>query len=107
MTEDYLKGLIEEVLYVWADPIDIDELSKIYVATTTKGENEAGEEEEKTEEKKITITLNDTNLGSTIITNILYNNSLTICLGVSTDAEEFAVQTESANNIVKILMNSF
>ena len=29
MTEDYLKGLIEEVLYVWADPIDIDELSKI------------------------------------------------------------------------------
>lgn len=81
----------------------LDELSKIYVATTTKVENEAGEEEEKTEEKKITITLNDTNLGSTIITNILYNNSLTICLGVSTDAEEFAVQTESANNIVKIL----
>lgn len=29
MTEDYLKGLIEEVLYVWAEPISIDELSKI------------------------------------------------------------------------------
>lgn len=29
MTENYLKGLIEEVLYVWADPINIDELSKI------------------------------------------------------------------------------
>ena len=29
MTEKYLKGLIEEVLYVWAEPISIDELSKI------------------------------------------------------------------------------
>lgn len=29
MTENYLKGLIEEVLYVWAEPIRIDELSKI------------------------------------------------------------------------------
>ncbi len=29
MTDSYLKGLIEEVLYVWADPINIDELSKI------------------------------------------------------------------------------
>lgn len=29
MTEEYLKGLIEEVLYIWAEPISIDELSKI------------------------------------------------------------------------------
>ena len=29
MTEDYLKGLIEEVLYIWAEPISIDEISKI------------------------------------------------------------------------------
>lgn len=29
MTDIYLKGLIEEVLYVWAEPISIDELSKI------------------------------------------------------------------------------
>lgn len=29
MTDIYLKGLIEEVLYVWAEPINIDELSKI------------------------------------------------------------------------------
>ena len=29
MTEDYLKGLVEEVFYVWAEPISIDELSKI------------------------------------------------------------------------------
>lgn len=26
---DYLKGLIEEILYIWADPIDINELAKI------------------------------------------------------------------------------
>ena len=29
MIDTYLKGLIEEVLYVWAEPISIDELSKI------------------------------------------------------------------------------
>lgn len=29
MTDIYLKGLIEEVLYVWAEPISIDEISKI------------------------------------------------------------------------------
>ena len=29
MTEEYLKGLVEEVLYVWAEPISIEELSKI------------------------------------------------------------------------------
>ena len=29
MTDNYLKGLIEEVLYVWAEPINIEELSKI------------------------------------------------------------------------------
>lgn len=29
MTENYLRGLIEEILYVWAEPISIDELSKI------------------------------------------------------------------------------
>ena len=29
MENDYLKGLIEEVLYVWGQPIDIDDISKI------------------------------------------------------------------------------
>ena len=29
MTDIYLKGLIEEVLYVWAEPISIGEISKI------------------------------------------------------------------------------
>lgn len=29
MTDSYLKGLIEEVLYVWAEPINIDEINKI------------------------------------------------------------------------------
>ena len=29
MDKDYLKGLIEEILYIWAEPIDIDDLSSI------------------------------------------------------------------------------
>ena len=74
----------------------LEELSKIYVSTTTEVENENGEKEEKVEEKKITMTLNDTNLGSTIIANILYNNSITLNLGSATDADKFTTQTEKA-----------
>lgn len=29
MTDKYLKGLIEEILYIWAEPIEISEISKI------------------------------------------------------------------------------
>ena len=29
MDKDYLKGLIEEILYIWAEPIDINDLSQI------------------------------------------------------------------------------
>ncbi len=29
MDDQYLKGLIEEVLYIWGEPIDIDDLTKI------------------------------------------------------------------------------
>lgn len=29
MNNNYLKGIIEEILYIWGDPVDIDDLSKI------------------------------------------------------------------------------
>ena len=29
MDLSYLKGIIEEILYIWAEPIDVDELAKI------------------------------------------------------------------------------
>lgn len=29
MDKDYLKGLIEEILYIWAEPIDVNDLSQI------------------------------------------------------------------------------
>ena len=29
MNDTYLKGIIEEILYIWGEPIDINELSKI------------------------------------------------------------------------------
>lgn len=29
MDINYLKGIIEEILYIWADPIDLEDLSKI------------------------------------------------------------------------------
>ena len=31
MDNAYLKGIIEEIFYVWGEPIDIDDLSKIIV----------------------------------------------------------------------------
>lgn len=29
MEKEHLKGIIEEILYIWAEPIDLDDLSKI------------------------------------------------------------------------------
>lgn len=29
MDKEHLKGIIEEILYIWAEPIDLDDLSKI------------------------------------------------------------------------------
>lgn len=29
MTDQYLMGLIEEIFYIWAEPLDLDDLSKI------------------------------------------------------------------------------
>ena len=29
MNSDYLKGIIEEILYIWGEPIDINDLGKI------------------------------------------------------------------------------
>lgn len=81
----------------------LDELSKIYIAKTVEKENEDGEKEQTTEEKKISINLNGMSLGSTVITNILYNNTITLTLGASTDQEEFSKQSENATNIAKIL----
>lgn len=33
MNDTYLKGIIEEILYIWGEPIDINELSKIIFDT--------------------------------------------------------------------------
>lgn len=37
MDNTYLKGLIEEILYIWGEPIDIDDLSKI-ISDTNKNQ---------------------------------------------------------------------
>ena len=66
----------------------LDELSKVYIATTEEVENEDGEKEETTTEKKVAIYLNGTNMGSTVITNIIYNDAVAICVGSATDNDE-------------------
>lgn len=81
----------------------INDLAKVYVAKTVETEGEDGEKEETTEEKKVTIKLNDSNLGSTVITNILYNNTITLTIGSSAEQEEFSQLAENATNIAKIL----
>ena len=81
----------------------LDELSKVYIATTEEVENEDGEKEETTTEKKVAIYLNGTNMGSTVITNIIYNDAVALCVGSATDNDEYTEQSENATNIVKIL----
>ena len=36
MDKEYLKGLIEEILYIWAEPIDLEDLSAIIFDYTKK-----------------------------------------------------------------------
>lgn len=81
----------------------INELSNIYIAKTIETGGEDENTEETSEEKKLNINLNGTNLGSTVITNILYNNTITLTLGSSTESEEFSNQSKNAANIAKIL----
>lgn len=44
MDKDHLKGIIEEILYIWADPIDLDDLAKIIYDYDKKSIKEALEE---------------------------------------------------------------
>ena len=81
----------------------IEELSKIYVEKTVEKEAENGTKEEVDGSKKLTVTLNDSSLGDTVIKNILYNNTIAITLGASTESEEFTKQSENAANVAKIL----
>ena len=42
-------------------------------------------------------------MGSTVITNIIYNDAVALCVGSATDNDEYTEQSENATNIVKIL----
>ena len=82
----------------------INELNKNYVKKTETVE-EDGETKEQSVSKELTILLNGTSMGTTIMTNIFYNNTVAIPLGSSTDSAEFTQISENASNIVNILKN--
>lgn len=52
MDKEYLKGIIEEILYIWAEPIDLDDLSKIISDYEKKDIKKALEEMVGEREKK-------------------------------------------------------
>lgn len=44
MDKDYLKGLLEEILYIWAEPIDINDLNSIIYDSNKKDISQALDE---------------------------------------------------------------
>ena len=83
----------------------IKELSKTYISTTTQETDENGETKDVTTDKKVDVVLNGTSVGTTVITNLVYGDTLAICLGYSTDTEEFANYEKNAS-AVSIALNS-
>lgn len=81
----------------------LQELNNIYVETKKEVENEKGEKEEKTEEKKLTVELNGQELVSTVMKNLLYNNTITLTIGASANTSELEQQRKNAINTKKIL----
>jgi len=66
----------------------LQELNKIYVETTKTETDENGEEKEVTESKVVWVFLNDVLLGSTVLPNIVYDDTIMFTLGVSNDNKE-------------------
>lgn len=83
----------------------LKELSEIYKSTTETKENENGEEEEVTNSKVVWVLLNGTFLGSTEISNIMYNDKLMFTYGVSNDANELQTAIKNAQDEA-ILLNA-
>lgn len=82
----------------------LKELKTIYVKDgETVTTEEDGEEKTETKDKEVCIKLCGDEIGDTVITNIIYQDSIALCLGYSAKQEEFKEQSENASNIAKIL----
>lgn len=86
----YIQGDLETGVYLQVSFNEegrekLKKLNEIYVETTKTETDENGEEKDVTESKVVWVFLNDVLLGSTVLPNIYYDNTLMFTLGVSND----------------------
>lgn len=77
----------------------LKELSEIYKETTEEVTNEDGTKEEKTTKKELFILLNGMSLGTTVLENIVYDNTIMIPFAASNNNDEL----NAANGIIIVL----
>lgn len=81
----------------------LKELSNIYVETTEEKTNEEGEIEEVKSSKTVWVLLNDTLLGSTVLPNIIYDDTVMLTFGVSNNNEEIQTAADNAQKEATLL----
>lgn len=74
----------------------LEELGKIYVETTEEKTNESGEVETVTNSKTVWVFLNDNFLGTTVLSNIVYNNKVMLTFNVTSDVAELETAIKDA-----------
>lgn len=83
----------------------LKELSEIYKETTEEVTNEDGTKEEKTTKKELFILLNGMSLGTTVLENIVYDNTIMIPFAASNNNDELNAAMNEAKT-ESIILNS-
>ena len=81
----------------------LQELSNIYVEKEEQVTNEEGELETVTNAKQVWVLLNDAIIGQTILPNIVYNDTIMLTFGATSDNNELQVAVDEATNAATLL----
>lgn len=117
-TSDYVKdsqavarqGNMESAVFLQINLTEegvskLQELSEIYKETMEEVTNEDGTTENQVTQKEVLILLNGMSLGTTVLENIVYNNTIMIPFAVSNNTEELNAAFNEAQ-IEAVILNS-
>ena len=83
----------------------LHELNETYKTTTEQVTNEDGTTEEQTTTREVLVILNGMSLGTTVMENIVYNDTIMIPFAVSSNSDEINLAVEDART-ESIILNS-
>ena len=104
------QGDLDVAVYLQIELTDegiskLHELSETYVTTTEQVTNEDGTTEEQTTSKEVLILLNGMTLGTTVMENIVYNDTIMIPFAVSSNTDEINAALDEART-ESVILNS-